>query len=725
MEARERWIAGAIVAVAVALRLGHLIGASQALLFHNPIIDERATVDEALKIASGGSSAGWAFWKPPLYSYFLAGLFALGGEADLWLPRLAQVLLDGATVWLTWRVARRVVAPRLALAAAAIVALHGTLIYFTGELTSATLGTFLCIASVAALLAAADRPAWWTFLLAGLVLGLATLTRAETLLVAPFAAAFAAARTPGPRLLRAASAGALLAGLAVAMSPVTLHNYRAHGEVVAVSSNGGINFYIGTMPRYRGVIGARPGPEWEELARIPQMFGARNDVEISAYWSARARAHIAGDPAGYALHVLRKLGHFAHGYELASNHDVYRARRTSPVGVALLWTTPVLQFPAGLIMPLALIGIVVARRRRGVPLILAFLGVQVATAAVFFVTARFRAPVIPLLAVLAVAGGAWLWERRRNWRPLVVAAALLVVLNLRVVLDADRAAYRTRLRAEEHYFRGVALFINYDDRYLTALAELRRARALAPHAAIWLNEAKVLLLLSRWEEAFDALLEGAALADDDPGQKHLLRDYYNLMWELGRAIAGNPGALSPDRRELLEAHGCWRWHDWPCAEPHFAAALAAAPVGSRLRALAEAEVARAHIEMAQDMLAQLRYERAARAARRALELREQAPMAHLVLGYLAFRGGRLDEARTELARFRALERPPGAFFHEASHPDNVSVGRLGFAIVDAYAELFSDDPEVRRTAAQVGALRRAEAERRERAGRKLPAGTYY
>src|SRR5690606_493307 len=128
--------------------------------------------------------------------------------------------------------------------------------------------------------------------------------------------------------------------------------------------------------------------------------------DLSRYWSARARERIAADPAGYAVLVARKLGHFVHGYELASNHDVYRARRTSPVLAVLLWTTPVLQFPAGLIMPLALIGVVALGRRPGVPLVAAFVAVQVATAAIFFVTARFRAPVIPLLAILAVGGGA-------------------------------------------------------------------------------------------------------------------------------------------------------------------------------------------------------------------------------------------------------------------------------------------------------------------------------
>jgi tetratricopeptide (TPR) repeat protein len=243
-------------------------------------------------------------------------------------------------------------------------------------------------------------------------------------------------------------------------------------------------------------------------------------------------------------------------------------------------------------------------------------------------------------------------------------------------------------------------------------------------ASTWLNEAKVLLLLSRWEEALVALLEGAALADDDPAESYLLRDYYTLMWELGRAAKGDP-ALPRPLSELVEAHACWRWHDWRCAEPKLEAALRAIPEGSRLHDLVAAEAARAYVEMAQDLLGQLRHERAGAAARRAIALREASPMAHLVLGFLAFRAGRDDEARRHLGRFRELERPRGAFFHQATHPDNFSVGRIGFSIVDAFAAVFPDDREVRRAADTIAALRRAEAIRREAAGRKLPAGTYY
>jgi len=732
--ARERSIVSALIFVAVALRLLHLFGASQALFFHNPIIDERSTIEEASRIAAGdGWSGHWEFWKPPLYSYVLGGLFAITGDLDLWLPRILQALLDGATVWLTWRIGRRLLSPRLGLIAAGAVAVHGTMIYFTGELTSATLATFLCTASVAVLLDAGERPAWWRFLLCGLVLGASTLTRAETILVVPAAIAFAVLRSEPRWQVRAGAAAALVGGVLVAMSPATIYNYRARGEIVLVSTNGGVNFYIGTDPRYHGVIGARPGPDWEVLSRTPPLLGYESDADLSRYWTARAVDKIADDPAGYAVQVTRKLGHFVHGYELASNYDLYRARRTSPVAAALLWTSPVFQFPGGVILPLALIGAVIARRRRGVPLVLGFVAVQVATAALFFVTARFRAPVIPLLCLLAAAGAAWVYERIRGWRaerrPALIAAgvalAIAAPLNLRVVLDADREAYRIPLRAEEHQFRGTALLVNYDDRYLGALAELRRSRDLVPIAATWLNEAKVLILLGRWSEALDALLEGAALADDDPGQSYLLRDYFQLMWEVGRSVKDQPTALDPAQRELVEAHGCWRWHDWTCAVPRLDAALAAEPAGTRRRAVVEAEVARAFVEMAQDLLGQLRYQRAAWAARRALDLRDASPLAHLIVGFLAFRGGRLDEARAELTRARALERPAGAFLHEATHPDNFSAGRLGFAIVDALEAVLPDDAAVRRAAAQVRALRRAEAVRREGADRKLPAGTYY
>ena len=40
----------------------------------------------------------------------------------------------------------------------------------------------------------------------------------------------------------------VLAGLVIAVAPVTLHNWRAERAFIPVAANGGINFYLGNRP---------------------------------------------------------------------------------------------------------------------------------------------------------------------------------------------------------------------------------------------------------------------------------------------------------------------------------------------------------------------------------------------------------------------------------------------------------------------------------------------
>ena len=52
--------------------------------------------------------------------------------------------------------------------------------------------------------------------------------------------------------------------LSLPRAPVGLRNALYARDPVLISANGGINLFIGTEPKYRGVIGVRPGPEFSE-----------------------------------------------------------------------------------------------------------------------------------------------------------------------------------------------------------------------------------------------------------------------------------------------------------------------------------------------------------------------------------------------------------------------------------------------------------------------------
>jgi hypothetical protein len=105
---------------------------------------------------------------------------------------------------------------------------------------------------------------------------LAAIATPNILLAVPPAAAWIMWRgdpaVPG-RWRRTASA-LFLGGVCLPVAAVALRNLAVSGEPVLISSNGGINFYIGNNPDYDVTVRIRPGgeftrPEQPENRGIP------------------------------------------------------------------------------------------------------------------------------------------------------------------------------------------------------------------------------------------------------------------------------------------------------------------------------------------------------------------------------------------------------------------------------------------------------------------------
>ena len=163
--------------------------------------------------------------RPPLYPLFVAFSMILMGEDPHGLAFL-QHLLGLGTVALTYWLTRAVFggtgplwAGRVAgLAAGLLVALNGTLIVYERYVMGETLATFLLCAAVLALVMAAKRASWRLYALGGLLLALASLTRASAQLLLPIVllAALLWHRRVGPT---ARLSGAMLAGFGLLALP--------------------------------------------------------------------------------------------------------------------------------------------------------------------------------------------------------------------------------------------------------------------------------------------------------------------------------------------------------------------------------------------------------------------------------------------------------------------------------------------------------------------------
>jgi tetratricopeptide (TPR) repeat protein len=387
------------------------------------------------------STESWAgrsapFWQPPLYPYTLALLFRLFGE-NYYFPLLLQALCGALICILIYVIGYRVFSPAVALGASLGAALYGPLIYFGGELLPTILAIFLDLLLLLFLLHLPSARSW-PWLAAGLLLGLSALAVANILLFLPFLI-FWLWHTHGHHQLARDQVVwrtfLLLLGCALALAPVTLRNYWVGHDLVLISHNAGINFYIGNNPDYDRTVNIRPGRDWARLVETPEIeAGIERPSAKSRYFLARSWEFATSDPAGFVELLVRKFYLFWHGNEPLRNLDPYYARNDSLLLRILLWKHG-LAFPFGLVAPLALLGIVAfwhspsGRTSQGY-LLLLFLLAYLLSVVLFFVTSRYRLPAVPLLLLFAGYGVKASLLSVRWLRSLLWLLLLLVLANV-------------------------------------------------------------------------------------------------------------------------------------------------------------------------------------------------------------------------------------------------------------------------------------------------------
>jgi 4-amino-4-deoxy-L-arabinose transferase-like glycosyltransferase len=440
---------GGIFLVALALRFAYVFEIWPHPAAQLPILDAEAYRKTALEIRAGDWLGDSVYYLDPLYPFFLAAIYSIV-EPDTRGVLLAQAFLDSLSVLILMLVARRAFGDRAALATGALAATYSLFFYFDGLLQKEALMIFLMVSALALSLRAAqgDRPRAW--LPAGLLVGLAALTRGNSLLFAPALLLWIGLAGRGS-LPRRALAG-LLFGLGVAsiLLPVAVRNQVVGGDFVLLNSQAGQNFYIGN---FRGnATGAyvappflRPNPEVEEedFANEARRRTGRDDLspsEISSFWMREGFAEIAADPGHFVRHLGRKLLVFANRYEIPDNSSVEYFQRY----VSRLLSLP---FPGwSLVFPLAVAGMWLGRTNRLAWILMLFFASYTAGLLLFFNLSRMRLPVVPVAIVFAGFALAELFERarRKDLRGLALPIALALALVPLTRIDLPRQPLNIR-----------------------------------------------------------------------------------------------------------------------------------------------------------------------------------------------------------------------------------------------------------------------------------------
>ena len=452
----------AVFALALSARLYYLHEIRASPLFTAPVVDARTYTEDA-RYLSDVSFAGRPApcWQPPLYPVLLGVLFALAGD-DLYLPRLIQAVIGALVCVLICLLGHRVFGAGVGVGAGFAAALYGPLIYFGGELLPTLLA---CCLNLLVLLLAIGEGGWGRALAAGVLLGLSALAVANVLLFAPVLLGYLYWRQ---RQFRPPAF--LLLGCALVIAPVAYRNWAVGGDLVLISHNAGINFYIGNNADYEQTTRIRPGRDWVELVEMPERrAGIEQPSAKSRYFFAQSWQYMTSEPLDF-LRLLAYKGYlFLRGDEIPRNRDLYFARNDSSLLSALLWKKG-LAFPFGLVAPLALLGLFAFLRSSESPegrLLALFVACYALSVVLFFVTGRYRLPAIPVLLLFAACGVRALWHR--PWPALAAVAGLLVFCNLATgAMDREGNAH-------EHYYLGYA----YEERDMPAHAARHYRHAIA------------------------------------------------------------------------------------------------------------------------------------------------------------------------------------------------------------------------------------------------------
>jgi len=394
-----RWLAG-IFLVAMAYRgLCYSAICGQPLLRY-PVVDAGYHDAWARRIAAGdlfGHGPDDVF-KPPVYPWMLAGLYWLFGR-HVAMVQWVQFVLGACSCVLLAVLAGRLLGRWCGRVAGLAAALYAPFVFFELQLLTPAASIFLNTAGLCMLLRGWDgrRTGW--LLAAGAVLGLSAGVRPDVILPGFLLVACLIWRDRGVRWRRRAAKAALVAaGGGAIVAGIAMRNYHITGQLIPISSNAGINLYVGNVAG-DGTSAVPVGLHWERLiCRVPQEVLER-PASASRWWAQRTWREARRQPWAVLGRIGRKALAFFSGREFRNNIS-YHFMQT------LAWPLrpPFLQ--CALILPLAVCGLVClvrgggAERRAGLVCTL-WVGGYWAAGVVFFVTARFRLPAVPLLILPA------------------------------------------------------------------------------------------------------------------------------------------------------------------------------------------------------------------------------------------------------------------------------------------------------------------------------------
>ena len=494
-----------------------------------PFMDEAFYHAEAWNWLRGAPPASDAYFMTPLYPWFLSVVFRLFGDANA-APYWVQMALGALVAPLVWFVARRALSqPITALIVAVATATFAPFAFFE-SLYLVEWSIALALMTALALAVASPERRKWAIAAAaaaGVALGIATLGRGTNALLVPLFVIWFLVKSGGWR-----RAAACAAGCTLVLAPLVARNLHHAERPLLLTANLGFNLWVGNGPDANGIFVRVPRLDLQQdplTLRYVQrrLRRAVTASETSAWWLGRTRDWMRAHPQRTVQLYGWKVLLFWNRQSIPQVEGFEAMTAGSPLTQPPFWRSFAF-------LPLALLGsiacLVTWRRRRDGAcsrrdargLVAATVWVYTGSIAVFFITDRYRVPILPCTLLLAavtietIAG--WLRAEQRKRLPFALAAgAVAFWLTDPSRLGIDRVRMHRDLQVH------AALRAAEAGRFDEALERYDRARQIDPGDADVLDgRARLLARAGRNDDAVDAFAGLLTLHPDDA------RAWYNL-----------------------------------------------------------------------------------------------------------------------------------------------------------------------------------------------------
>jgi hypothetical protein len=410
------------------------------LIAHNIVRFATFSIGDPTHVGMYGGEPGPSAYRPPLYPVLLSNL-AIGEEKIIFWESIAllHLALGVMTVWLTWLVARALGLGWASYAAGLLVACDPILLNQQSLVMTETLAAACTVLAWGLLVRFHFDRNWWNAALAGGAIGLAALCRPTFLPWLAVSAVMALSLQPGRFVINTGSglrrqpsqqwgqrlinALALIIGGLSVISPWLIRNYQAFQRPLLTTTHGGYTLYLANNPHfYRYLRSSGNGLPWDprtvtksttglgvqssfrsdnrSLVQSIATGGQRHEDEfaIDRAQAQAAREAIQADPGGFLLAAWFRVRQLWTPLPYQLSHDESFSR------LMLRYLT------AGWYVALYGLALVAAFGMRGELLRspwvwgLALCLIFTAVHTLYWCNLRMRAPLVPIVAMVAAAG---------------------------------------------------------------------------------------------------------------------------------------------------------------------------------------------------------------------------------------------------------------------------------------------------------------------------------